>query len=348
MSARSDSAKVYRVAIVGLGRMGSTIDLEFPDWPPYSVAAACAASSRLEVVAGADIDAAKRRAFTERWGVRAVYSDYLEMIANEAPDLVAICTRGPLHAEMAVQAAEAGVPLIYCEKAMACSMEEADRVLDAVTRRGALFNTGVLRRFDSRYHAVRERIAAGQIGEVKAVVHYARSTLMHGHIHSIDTISFLLGDPRIESVWGELRPAGLTAENNRFDNDPAAVYQLLFAGGVEATTVPAGTWEFEVIGTEGSIRTLNNGTGALLRRAVQRGKLRHFETMPMALPPRGSATQACLEDLVNAYEEGRLPLGHVTVAHHITEACLAVAESHLTKRRVELPMTNRSLYVWHV
>ena len=50
--------KVYRVAIVGLGRMGSTIDKEMPPGtPPVSIAAACQASERLEVVTGADIDA---------------------------------------------------------------------------------------------------------------------------------------------------------------------------------------------------------------------------------------------------------------------------------------------------
>ena len=51
------SDKTYRVAIIGLGRMGSTIDDERPaGFPPVSIAAACAASPRLEVVAGADID----------------------------------------------------------------------------------------------------------------------------------------------------------------------------------------------------------------------------------------------------------------------------------------------------
>ena len=65
--------KTYRVAIIGLGRMGSTIDDEFPDRsPPYSVAASCKASDRLQVVTGADIDASKRAAFSERWGVDAL------------------------------------------------------------------------------------------------------------------------------------------------------------------------------------------------------------------------------------------------------------------------------------
>ena len=43
------------------------------------------------------------------------------------------------------------------------------------------------------YHAVRRAIAEGEIGEPKAAIHYAASSLMHGHIHSIDTLSFLSG-----------------------------------------------------------------------------------------------------------------------------------------------------------
>ncbi|MBM4079401.1 MAG: hypothetical protein FJ278_06850, partial [Planctomycetes bacterium] len=105
--------KKYRVAIVGLGRMAHTIDQEVVGYPavtlPYSIAASVKEIERLELAAGADIDPAKRQVFGERWGVKALYADYLEMIEKEKPDLVAICTRAELHAEMAVRTAEAGV-----------------------------------------------------------------------------------------------------------------------------------------------------------------------------------------------------------------------------------------------
>ena len=56
-----------------------------------------------------------------------------------------------------------------------------------------------------------------------------------------------------------------------------------------------------------------------------------------------------LKDLVDAYESGRPSLGNVEVTHHITEACIAIAESH---RRggtwVSLPLESRDLYVFHV
>lgn len=339
--------RIYRVAIIGLGRMGSTIDDEFPERaPPYSVAASCRASDRLQVVAGADIDAAKQEDFAERWGVDALYDDYVEMIRKEAPDMVAVCTRGHLHAEMATRSAEEGVKLIFCEKAIACSMEEADGILKAVQENGALFNSGVLRRFDLRYHRARDLIRQGEIGEPKAAVHYASTNLLHGHVHSIDTLSFLLDDPEVESIWGELNTIDHRIPDNRLDEDPYGIFQLTFANGVAAASVPAGNWEFEVMGDAGSVRLYDNGTDIQLRKN-EAGKARIAKVAPVEPVAEHSATQYCLEDLVLAHEEGRPTLGRVEIAHHLTEVCLALAESHRQEKRISLPLENRSLYIFH-
>ena len=338
---------VYRVAIIGLGRMGSTLDDELPAGSPaYSIASACKASDRLEVVTGADIDPAKREAFTERWGVASVYDDYRTMIRQEKPDLVAICTRGDLHAEMAVGVAEENVPMIFCEKAIACSMPEADAVLEAVGSRNIPFNTGVLRRFNRIYHQAREIIASGEIGEVRGAVHYAPTNLLHGHIHSLDTLSFLLGDPKVTTVLGELFPRDLKIENNRLDKDPDGIFQVTFENGVEATSIPAGPWEFEVLGTLGSVRVLNNGGGVRLRRGTPEKRYAHEDT-PVPAVPVHSATQSCLEDIVDAYEQKRPTLGNVQVTHHLTEVCIAIAESHRQGRRLTLPLENSDLYIFH-
>ena len=339
---------IYRVAVIGLGRMGSTIDNELPAGSPaYSVSAAVQASDRLELVAGADIDAAKREAYRERWGVNALYDDYRTMIRQEQPDLVAICTKGVLHAEMAVAVAEENAPMIFCEKAIACSMQEADAVLEAVGSRNIPFNTGVLRRFSRTYHKAREIIASGEIGEVRAAVHYAATNLLHGHIHSLDTLSFLLGDPKVTSVAGELFPRDLKIENNRLDKDPNGIFQVTFDNGVEATSVPAGPWEFEVLGTLGTVRVLNNGGGVRLRKGTPE-KRYAFADVEVETPPTHSSTQFCLEDLVGAYEEKRPTLGNVQICHHLTEVCFAIAESHRQGRRMTLPLENRDLYIFHV
>ncbi len=353
--------KTYRVAVVGLGRIGSTLGM--------SVANACAASDRLELVAGADILPERREAFKAAWGIEAVYDDYEAMIAAESPDVVAVCTtatglpkpgnkaptrefRDDSHAEITTRAARAGVPMLYVEKAIACSARAADDILEACNANGTVMNTGVLMRFDDRFDIVKDAIARGDIGEPTHAVAYTRSnTLMHMHIHSLDTLSYLLGDPGVVSVRGELLPRDLRVRDNRLDEDPRATYHARFGNGVEAWSVPAGPRDFEIVGTEGSIRSLNQGSGAIYRvpERLEPREPRWFETLIPEYPKR-EPTLTCLEDLVDAYESGRAPRGGpVEVAHNLTEACLAIAESHRQGGAwVDLPMANRDLYVFHV
>ena len=359
--------QTYRVGIIGLGRMGSTIDDEGHSPLPYSVASAARASDRLELVAGCDLNADRREAFGQRWGVDRLFEDFRQMVEAEKPDIVAICTtatglpkpgneapdtdfRGDSHADLAVACSDLGVPMLYVEKAIACSMRRADEVRDTVQRNGTLFNSGVLRRFDNRYDIVRDAVLNGEIGEPRAVVHYAASSLMHGHIHSIDTLSWLLGDPTITHVRGELDPRDYTIENSFIPYDPRATYQLRFEGGVEAWSVPAAGWEFEVIGSQGTVRSLNNGAGACLRKATtSEGRRPGWRDTALPEIKPKSTVVSCLEDLIEARETGRETRGHVAVTHDITEACLAVAESHrLGGSWVELPIEDRGLYVFHV
>ena len=355
------SVKTYRVAIVGLGRMGSTIDDEGHTTLPYSVAAAAQASSQLELVAGCDLVAEKCQRFAERWGVSAVYESVQEMVEAQQPDLVAVCARAAgtdqreapsadyrvdLHADLTVMLCELGVPMLYVEKAMACSMTRADDILHAVQKSGALLNTGVLRRFDNRYDPVRDAVLAGRIGEPKAAIHYAASSLMHGHIHSIDTLSWILGDPAIEAVRGQFDDTGYKVENSHVPFDPRSTYQLRLAGGIEASSVAAGFWEFEVLGSEGSIRSLNNGAGAQLRVATEE---RGWEEMAMEPVTPTSTVVSCLEDLVRAHETGQVTRGHVEITHQITSACLSIAESHRQGGGWLAPdQVDRDLYVFHI
>ncbi len=334
--------------------MGSTICDEVVGYEafvlPYSIAGACVASDRLELACGCDLLLEKREAFGERWGCEALYEDFGEMIRQEAPDLVAICTRAGNHADLAEAVAESGVPLIYLEKAMACSMAEADRVKAACERHGTLLNTGVLRRFGDHYQHVRRLLAEGAIGEPKAVVQLSGGSLLHSHIHAVDFAMFMLGDPRAVRVRGELRPRDLVIEGGRLDHDPPAVYQVEFETGAEAWNVPHGNYDAEIIGTQGTISCLNNGMDFVLRRPEDPpGKWARFRPEHLDVRATRSATVACLEDLVEAHEAGRPPLNHVGIAHHATEVCLAVAESHRQGGRwIELPLADRELHVSHI
>ena len=349
--------KKYSVAVIGLGRMGSFLDM--------SIANAAKESDRLELVAGADLLEERRTKFEGDWGV-PVYEDYREMVERHSPDIAAICTTatglqkpgreapstdfmGDSHADDAIEVVEAGVPMLFVEKAMSCSIAKADAVLEACQSRGVKYGSGLLRRHNNAYKAVRKAVDDGEIGELQTAVHYGGSSLMHGHIHSIDTLSYLVGDRKIGAVRGELIPRDTCIEGNRIESDPRAVYQLEFEDGLMASTVPGGGFEFEVIGSEGTIRTMNNGSTVAMRKASSgEGRPQMLDAAFPATEPMNN-TLACLEDLVDAHEQGREAHGGIAVTHHVTEACIAVAESH---RRggvwVDLPVDNRDMYIFHV
>ena len=143
--------------------------------------------------------AEKREAFQERWGVTALYEDYLEMIAKETPDLVAICTKGhPCVDGNPRYRGGCADDLFGKDDGV---MLEADAVLKACRENGVYLNTGVLRRFDSRYRQAKQWIDQGEIGDLQVDVHYAESSLLHGHIYSADTLMYFWIDGLTKNIY---------------------------------------------------------------------------------------------------------------------------------------------------
>ena len=87
-----------------------------------SHAAAHANLEGVDLVAMCDInrDALNDRA--DEYGVSKRYTDYEEMFAHEALDLVSVCTHAPLHAPIAIAAAKAGVHVLS-EKPLSVDLE---------------------------------------------------------------------------------------------------------------------------------------------------------------------------------------------------------------------------------
>lgn len=114
-SASAAPGPVLRTAVVGLGRIG--FDLHVPavlGHPGYSLAAV--------------VDPlAERRAEAEaKWGVRA-FAELEEMLAVIRPDLVVIASPTRFHAPQTIAALAAGAR-VFCDKPVATSLEEFDRM----------------------------------------------------------------------------------------------------------------------------------------------------------------------------------------------------------------------------
>ena len=174
---------------------------------------------------------------------------------------------------------------------------------------------------------------------------------MHGHVHSIDTISYLLGDPKISRVRGELFPTDLRIMNNRIDEDPVADFQIVFENGVEACSVPGGPIETEIKGSKGSIRAINalDPNQQVIQLRSNLNSLSEWKSVDMSSVRLTTPVTECLHNLLDSYESKKPSKSNIESSHRVAEALLAVAESHRQGRAwIQLPVANRDLYVFHV
>ncbi len=344
--------KIHKVCLIGCGRMGATIDDEVRDrphsnlWIPYSHAAGHVAVESTELVAVSDVMQEKMEAIQERYNVPNGYTNYREMIEKELPDIVSIATRPGPHAEMIVFAAEHGVKGIYCEKPLCCSMKEADEMVEACEKYGTKFNYGTQRRYADLYNKIRELIQAGEIGTVQCVIaECGAGAAQWGHTHTSDMLMFLAGDPEIEFVQGTVGANEEDWEGDKLYADPGITCgHVKFKNGVHGYMVAGGAHEYEVLGTKGRIRTLNNGLTAQLWKA--QGQWNMQAEVPFPEVKIVSGTVRCIEDLVDAIETGRDTQGGIQLARRSQEMILGFVESHRHGgARVPLPLENRNLYV---
>lgn len=184
-----------RAAVIGCGRMA------------YGHGEAYTREPRVELVACADIFPEATERFASQFAVPRQYPDFREMLREERPDIVSICTHHHLHAPMTIETAALAAPrAILCEKPIALDLRSADAMLDACDRAGTLLVVGHQRRFDRQTLAAKRALDEGRIGDVLLVEAFGhpRSSLLVDSTHTVDLVRFLLDDPRAAWVMGQI------------------------------------------------------------------------------------------------------------------------------------------------
>lgn len=131
------------------------------------------------VAAASDVFNKRRNFAKEKAGITDadVYDDYRKLLERKDIDSVLIATHDPLHAQITIDALEAGKH-VYCEKPMTRYLDEAFRVYDTVKRTGKTFQVGSQGCSAGGYHKCAELIQGGKIGTlVWAQAWYSRNSL---------------------------------------------------------------------------------------------------------------------------------------------------------------------------
>ena len=140
--------------VIGVGVFGENHCLAYSRLPGVKLAAVC------------DVNGARARAMAEKYGARAWYTDYQELLRDPAVQAVSIATPDFAHRAIALAAARAGKHIL-CEKPLATTAADAQEIVDAARAAGVKLMVDFHNRVNPPFVAARQSIEVGAIGRAR-------------------------------------------------------------------------------------------------------------------------------------------------------------------------------------
>lgn len=332
--------------IIGCGRIAPRHAQSLVTLPP------------VQIVAVADIIESRAERFSKEYNAEA-YQDYKKLINRMDIDIVNICTPSGLHAQMAIEAMQAGKHVIV-EKPMALTLEDADRMIAISQATKRKLCVVLQNRFNAPIRDLRRLVDEGQLGKLllgNATVRWYRpqeyyedgwhgtwamdgGALMNQSIHHIDALQWMMG--QAESVF-----AYTATLAHQIEAEDVGVAVVRFQGGTLAT-IEGSTLTFPenlegsitLFGEHGSVKV---GGTALNRKVFWKvdGQLEHEREMltrEQVDPPSvyGTSHKAVIEDMIAAIQEDRDPLTTGIEARKSVALVLAIYESSRTGQAIDM------------
>lgn len=146
---------MLNIAIVGIGNIS-----------PKHIEGYMEFNDRCKIVALVDIYPEKAEAAKEKYKMDAeVYSSHKEILSRKDIDLVSICTPPYTHKEISIDFLENGINVLL-EKPMATSLEECDKIIEAMTKTGKRLSVISQNRFTTSIMNLKKILESGEAGKV--------------------------------------------------------------------------------------------------------------------------------------------------------------------------------------
>jgi len=169
------------------------------------------------LVAVCDLDKSRATQYAEKFRVKA-YSDVDEMLREERPDGVTICTPASTHFSVATKTLRAGVHT-FVEKPMTSTVKEGQDLIAEAERAKRILTVGFIERFNPAITELKKMITKGTLGK-PILFEYHRENrrgenivdvgvVKDASVHDIDTARWLFGEEpktvyaRVGSVMGK-------------------------------------------------------------------------------------------------------------------------------------------------
>ena len=318
-----------RIGVIGLGWFGEIHCDAIIGIPNLELAALCTRTeTRLAELAA-------------KFGVKKTFTDYDELLADPEIDAVSIVTMWDQHTGPAVAALEAGKH-VFLEKPMASTVADCRTIIAAAEKSKGILQIGHICRFNPRYRAAQEAIAAGRIGRIVSLASRRNipaawtptildkiGPIVGDAIHDTDLMLWFTGD-RIVSAYAQT----VDVRGLKYPDIGQTMYR--FASGATATLetvwcMPEKTpydidERMNIVGTEGFIQIQDTFPNLGI---ADSGKFHSPDTTywPMFEGVRGGALERELSYFANCALKGVKPeIGTPEDAMAALEATLAAEE----------------------
>jgi predicted dehydrogenase len=233
----------------------------------------------VEIVAVCDQVEEKARAVQSRFGITNCFTSWTEMLDRERPDFVDIITPPATHEAMCEAASRRGIHMI-CQKPLAPTMVEAERIVETAHTGGVRFMVHENWRWQPWYRKIKEIQTQGAIGEFTHMHvltrlgdgwgtdayrgrqpffrDYPRLLIYETGIHFIDMFRYLLGE--VTGVYAHLRRLNPVIKGEdagqlllRFENGATALWDANRYNETESVNPRYTFGEIRVDGTGGHL-----------------------------------------------------------------------------------------------
>ncbi len=337
----------YRAAVVGLRGIGAGALKETLSGTrrgaPHTHASAYAMHERTDVTAVCDLDPALLDAFRQTWGEgAALYDDLDALLAAEDIDILSIATSDHTHADLAVAALEAGVPMIFCEKPMTTSLADADALTAAVEDADAAFCVDHSRRWDPFFRQAYDFIQSGRVGRPQRIVGTwggPRALEYRNGSHMVDTVNMFAGAaPRWVVGLHEAGPPG---------QEPAPSALIGYDNGVlafvnQTKAIPRFT-EWQIFCQQGRVRIGGSHSNVEYAATAPSGEEEWLERQLPSQKVYRSGMLSNIDDLIRRHEGGPETFANVRTGLTCIEVIEAIRRSHERgMAKVEFPLARES------
>lgn len=343
----------YNAGVIGCGRIGSLLSEDKLREKPCTHAESLFKNNNIQLIAGADLDLEKLNYFSNKWGVKKVYTDYKLMLEENKFDIISIATPPSTHLEIVEKCVEHKVKIILCEKPISTNIKDAEKIVSLCKLKDTLLIINHSRRFSIPYIKVRDLLKSDALGKLKTICcnistgapkieeDYKKNgggILIHDGIHVVDTVKFLLGDIEPSDIYAQIKFAenGAKVEQNL---QCIMNYQDGLCVFIDCSDRDYFHFEIDIQGDKGRI-TIGNGIQKYYIKAESPYYENFNSLIEKPFPEYNKVPffEVLIDSIVKYLKTGEIPESTGDIALSSFKQVMAIYKSAVLNKRITYPV----------